>query len=100
MVADEGVEIASIGIDTWGVDFVFVGKDGALLRNPYCYRDPHTDHAMEDYFRLVPKEKVYEKTGIQFMQFNSLFQLAALKKAGCSALEAADKILFVPDALM
>ena len=100
VVADEGIEIASIGIDTWGVDFVFVGKDGALLRNPYCYRDPHTDHAMEDYFRLVPKEKVYEKTGIQFMQFNSLFQLAALKKAGCSALEAADKILFVPDALM
>ena len=90
VVAEEGIEIASIGIDTWGVDFVFIGKDGGLLRNPYCYRDPHTNHAMEDYFRLVPKEKVYEKTGIQFMQFNSLFQLAALRQAGCSALEAAD----------
>ena len=100
VVADEGIEIASIGIDTWGVDFVFIGKDGGVLRNPYCYRDPHTDNAMEEYFKLVPKEKVYEKTGIQFMQFNSLFQLSTLKKNNDSALEAADKILFVPDALM
>lgn len=100
VVADEGLEIASIGIDTWGVDFVMIGKDGGILRNPYCYRDPHTDGAMEEYFRRVPKEKVYEKTGIQFMQFNSLFQLATLKKNHDSALEAADKILFVPDALM
>lgn len=100
VVADEGIEIKSIGIDTWGVDFVMIGKDGGVLRNPYCYRDPHTDNAMEEYFKLVPKEKVYEKTGIQFMQFNSLFQLATLKKNNDSALEAAEKILFVPDALM
>lgn len=100
VVADEKIDIASIGIDTWGVDFVCIGKDGGVLRNPYCYRDPHTDGAMEEYFKLVSKERVYEKTGIQFMQFNSLFQLFALKKQGCSALEAADKILFVPDALM
>ncbi len=99
VVADEGLEIKSIGIDTWGVDFVFVGSDGGVLRNPYCYRDPHTDNAMEEYFKLVPKEKVYEKTGIQFMQFNSLFQLATLAKNHDSALMAADKILFVPDAL-
>ena len=99
VVATEGIEIASIGIDTWGVDFVMIGKDGGVLRNPYCYRDPHTDGAMEEFFKLVPKEKVYEKTGIQFMQFNSLFQLATLKRNHDSALEAADKILFVPDAL-
>ncbi|MBQ0023556.1 MAG: rhamnulokinase [Prevotellaceae bacterium] len=99
VVADEGLEIKSIGIDTWGVDFVFIGSDGGVLRNPYCYRDPHTDNAMEEYFKLVPKEKVYEKTGIQFMQFNSLFQLATLAKNHDSALMAADKILFVPDAL-
>ena len=97
---DEGIEIASIGIDTWGVDFVCIGKDGGILRNPYCYRDPHTEGAMEEYFKLIPKEKVYEKTGIQFMNFNSLFQLATLHKNNDSALEAADKILFVPDALM
>ena len=99
VVAAEGVEIASVGIDTWGVDFVFIGKDGGVLRNPYCYRDPHTDGAMEEYFKLVPKERVYEKTGIQFMQFNSLFQLATLRRNDDSALEAAEKILFVPDAL-
>ena len=100
VVGDEGVDIASIGIDTWGVDFVMIGKDGGVLRNPYCYRDPHTNGAMEEYFKLVPKEKVYEKTGIQFMQFNSLFQLATLRKNHDSALEVADKILFMPDALM
>lgn len=100
VVAAEHIEIASIGIDTWGVDVVFVGKDGGLLRNPYCYRDPHTDGSMEEYFKLVPKEKVYEKTGIQFMQFNTLFQLSAMRRHGDSALDAAEKILFVPDAMI
>ena len=97
--SDEGIELTSIGIDTWGVDFVCVGEDGALLRNPYCYRDTHTVGAMEDYFRLIPKEKVYEKTGIQFMNFNSLFQLSTLRRNNDSALNAASKILFMPDAL-
>ncbi len=99
VVSEEKIKIDSIGIDTWGVDFVFIGSDGGILRNPYCYRDPHTDHAMEDYFNLIPKEMVYDKTGIQFMQFNSLFQLCALRKNRDSALAAANKILFVPDAL-
>ena len=100
VVANEGIEVASIGIDTWGCDFVIVGKDGGILRNPYCYRDPHTEGAMEEYFKLVPKEVVYQKTGIQFMNFNSLFQLATLRRNHDSALEGADKILFIPDALM
>lgn len=100
IVASEGIEIQSIGIDTWGVDFVCVGRDGGILRNPYCYRDPHTNGAMEEYFRHISKEKVYEKTGIQFMPFNSLFQLFTMHQHGDSALEAADKILFIPDALM
>ena len=99
-VADEGIQLTSIGIDTWGVDFVCVGKDGGLLRNPYCYRDSHTDGAMEEFFKRIPRERVYEKTGIQFMQFNSLFQLSAMRSHNDSALEAADKILFIPDALM
>ena len=100
LVAREGIQLTSIGIDTWGVDFVCIGKDGGLLRNPYCYRDPHTEGAMEEYFKLIPKERVYEKTGIQFMPFNSLFQLATMRRNSDSALEAADKILFIPDALM
>jgi len=99
-VANKGIKLTSIGIDTWGVDFVCVGKDGNLLRNPYCYRDPHTEGAMEEYFKRIPKERVYEKTGIQFMNFNSLFQLSAMRNHNDSALEAANKILFIPDALI
>ncbi len=98
-IAQEGIAIESIGIDTWGVDFVMVGKDGAFLRNPYCYRDPHTVGAPEEYFTHIPRERVYELTGIQVMNFNSLFQLSTLHRNHCSALEAADKILFIPDAL-
>lgn len=100
IVAKRNVEITSIGIDTWGVDFVCVGDDGALLRNPFSYRDPHTFGAMEEYFeKKVSKEKVYGATGIQFMNFNSLFQLYAMKRDGNSALKNAEKILFMPDAL-
>ena len=100
LVAQRNIPIQSIGIDTWGCDFVYVGKDGAILRNPMAYRDPHTFGMMEKYFNeKVSKEKVYEKTGIQFMNFNSLFQIYAMRKAGNVALENADKVLFIPDAL-
>lgn len=95
----EGVEIISIGIDTWGVDFVCVGRDGAFLRQPYAYRDPHTEGAPEALFARVPRSKVYEWTGIQVMNFNSLFQLDTLRRHQDSALEAADRLLFIPDAL-
>jgi rhamnulokinase len=98
--AHRQLPICSIGIDTWGVDFVCVGKDGALLRNPLSYRDPHTFGMLDDYFNnAVDKQTVYDITGIQFMNFNSLFQLYTMKKNGDSALQGADKILFVPDAL-
>lgn len=100
LAAQRQIPIRSIGIDTWGVDFVCIGKDGAPLRNPIAYRDPYTAGMMEDYFRnAIDKKTVYGITGIQFMNFNSLFQLYAMKKHGDSALEHADKILFVPDAL-
>lgn len=97
--AAENIPIRSIGIDTWGVDFVLIGKDGEPLRNPYSYRDPHTAGAPEEYFTRVPRERVYGLTGIQIMNFNSLFQLSALHRSHNSALAAADKILFTPDAL-
>lgn len=100
LAAERHIAIQSIGIDTWGCDFVFVGDDGAILRNPMAYRDPHTDGVMEQYFaEAVGKQQVYDKTGIQFMNFNSLFQLYAMRKAGNSALAAASKVLFIPDAL-
>lgn len=99
LVAQSGESVASIGIDTWGVDFVCVGKDGKLLRQPYAYRDPQTIGAPEAFFTRVSRSAVYEKTGIQVMNFNSIFQLDALRRNHDSALEAADKILFMPDAL-
>ena len=99
VAARKDVEISSIGIDTWGVDFVLLGKDGNILRYPYSYRDSHTAGAPEKYFSRMPREKVYEKTGIQVMNFNSLFQFDTLSRAVDSAWEVADKILFMPDAL-
>ncbi|MDR2037227.1 MAG: rhamnulokinase [Bacteroidales bacterium] len=89
----------SIGIDTWGVDFGFLAEDGSLLGEPYAYRDLHTNGMMEEYFKLVSREKVYELTGIQLMQINSLFQLFALKKNHSSILAAAKDLLFLPDLL-
>ena len=99
-VARRKIAITSIGIDTWGVDFVFVAEDGALLRNPMAYRDPHTFGRMEEYLeKVVSRKEVYDITGIQLMNFNSLFQLYAMRQDGNSALKQAKKILFVPDAL-
>ena len=89
----------SIGIDTWGVDFGLLAKDGSLLGEPYAYRDPHTNGILDEYFKIVPREKVYDLTGIQFMQFNSLFQLFAMKRNGSSLLESAQDLLFLPDLL-
>ena len=95
-----GIVPDSIGIDTWGCDFAFFGKDGQLLGMPYCYRDSHTEGAQQKFFERMPAEQVYDRTGIQFMDFNSLFQLDTIRRNGGSALEAADKILFIPDALI
>ena len=99
-VARRGLDITSIGIDTWGVDFVFIGSDGAILRNPRAYRDPITFEAMDDYLNnVVSRKDVYNITGIQFMNFNSIFQLHAMRRENNSAFINAEKILFIPDAL-
>ena len=97
--AAQKVKIDAIGIDTWGVDFVYVGKDGSFLGCPRAYRDPYTDGMPEEFFKLVSRKEVYDITGIQIMNFNSLYQLFAAKRENGSAIEAADKILFMPDAL-
>ena len=98
--AERQLTINSIGIDTWGVDFVCIGSDGAILRNPRAYRDPITFDAMDDYLKhVITKREVYEVTGIQFLNFNSIFQLYAMRREGNSALKYAQKILFLPDAL-
>lgn len=93
------VAINSIGIDTWGVDFVYLAKDGTILGLPRSYRDPYTEKTPEKYFKLISKEEVYKLTGIQIMNFNTLFQLFAAKREKSSALHATKEILFLPDAL-
>ena len=99
-VAQRGLGITSIGIDTWGVDFVMIGDDGAILRNPRAYRDPITFDAMDDYLKhIISRKEVYDITGIQLMNFNSIFQLYAMRCEGNTALKHAQKILFMPDAL-
>lgn len=98
--ADEKMNIVSIGIDTWGCDFAFIAPDGAVLRNPLSYRDPHTTGMMDKYFaEKMSRKDVFDIAGIQFMNFNSLFQLYTMGKNGDTALRNADKILFMPDAL-
>jgi rhamnulokinase len=95
----QNIHLDAIGIDTWGVDFVYLGEDGSLLSQPRSYRDPYTNGKPEEYFKLISKKTVYAWTGIQIMNFNSLYQLYAAKCENYSPLEAAKDILFMPDAL-
>ncbi len=88
---------ASIGVDTWGVDFALFDRDGGLLANPVHYRDSRTDGMMEWVFERVPRREVFERTGIQFMQLNSLYQLASLVRANSPLLEAAKLYLTIAD---
>ncbi len=97
--AKEKVNIEAIGIDTWGVDFVYIGEDGSILGLPRAYRDPYTDGAPEKFFKIVSRKDVYDLTGIQIMNFNSLYQLFSAKQENSSALNAAKSMLFMPDAL-
>jgi len=99
IASQQGIHINAMGIDTWGVDFAYLAKDGSLLNLPRSYRDPYTNGVPEEYFSRISKREVYELTGIQIMNLNSLFQLYAAKKESFSALEYADSILFMPDAL-
>ena len=73
--ASKKATLTSVGVDTWGVDFALLDKNGQLLSTPYHYRDERTDGMMEEAFKRIPREKMYEITGIQFMQLNTLFQL-------------------------
>lgn len=87
----------AIGIDTWGVDFGLIGTDGTLLSNPLNYRDDFFAGMMDEAFSKVDKQEVYDKTGIQFMRFNTIFQLVALATKKPDLLSRTDKILLMPD---
>lgn len=97
--AREGIKPISIGIDTWGVDIIPIGADGSILGMPRAYRDPYTNGAPEKFFEILPRDEVYEKTGIQIMNFNTLFQIFAAVKEGYSPIINAKRLLFMPDAL-
>ena len=97
--ARQQIQLDSIGIDTWGVDFGCIGLDGVLLGLPRAYRDPYTEGAPEKYFAKIPREEVYRLTGIQIMNINSLFQLFSMLEEGFSPLKGAQEILFMPDLL-
>ncbi|RPI63496.1 MAG: rhamnulokinase [Planctomycetaceae bacterium] len=87
----------SVGVDSWGVDFVLLGEDGQPTGLPFAYRDGRTDGIMEKFFQIVPAAQVYAATGIQFMQFNTLFQLFAMAQAKSPQLSAARSLLMIPD---
>ena len=95
----KGIKLDSIGIDTWGVDFGCIRADGSLLGLPRCYRDPYTSGVPEKVFARIPREELYARTGIQIMEFNTLFQLYAQTENGDAALQNASAILFMPDLL-
>ncbi|MDP7634335.1 MAG: rhamnulokinase, partial [Candidatus Latescibacteria bacterium] len=92
-------QLASVGIDTWGVDFVLLAADGTLLDNPRHYRDARTDGMLETAFQIMPREQIFSHTGIQFMKLNSLYQLLALRLADAPQLAAAQQLLMIPDLL-
>ena len=95
----QGYNITSLGIDTWGVDFVCFGSDGKPLRMPSSYRDTSTFGAPDRFYAKISKKELYHKTGIQIMNFNSLFQLDTQLNDKSSIYSVIDKILFMPDAL-
>ncbi len=98
-VTEYKIQPTSIGIDTWGVDYSLVTSEGQLIGLPFAYRDHRTDSAMEEFFKRMPKDEAYFLSGIQFMQFNTLFQLFASVKENFSRLKIASSLLFTPDTL-
>jgi rhamnulokinase len=89
--------LRGVGIDTWGVDFALLDHSGTLLSNPFHYRDTRTNGIFESAFQCMPKEKIFQHTGIQFMQINSLYQLYSMVLDNSSVLEAAGNFLTIPD---
>jgi len=90
-------KICGIGIDSWGVDFGLIDSDGKLIENPYHYRDSRTDAMCEKAFELMDKREIYENTGLQFLQFNTVYQLLAMRLSNSAALAKAKSLIFMAD---
>src|SRR5687767_3153408 len=89
-----GKSIVSVGVDTWGVDYVLLSKSGELLGLPFHYRDGRTRGMMAKALEIVPRAEIFSATGAQFMEINSLYQLVAHQQTSPEVLEAADRFLF------
>ncbi len=96
----EGYKPTTFGIDTWGVDFGLLDANGELLGNPYHYRNPQHEGLVEEVCALIGKEQLYAQSGLQFMPFNTIYQLYAMVKAGSPKLRAAETLLLTPDLLV
>ncbi|MCG6155016.1 rhamnulokinase [Rubinisphaera margarita] len=92
-----GDSIVSVGVDTWGVDYVLLSKTGELLGLPYNYRDPRNEGMVQQAFSRVPQEEIFANSGLQFMEINTLYQLLATQRDHAEMLGLADKILMMPD---
>ncbi|MFW6097995.1 MAG: rhamnulokinase [Chloroflexota bacterium] len=98
VAAEHGTGFAGLGVDTWGVDYALLDRDGALIGNPYCYRDSRTEGMMEAVAQRVPRQSVFERTGgIQFLTFNTLYQLYAMVQQASPQLDIAETFLMMPD---
>ncbi len=92
-----GQSIVSVGVDTWGVDYVLLSKTGEILGQPYHYRDARTSGMLDHAFSRVPRSEIFAQTGLQFMEINSLYQLLAMQQTNAPLLALADKFLMMPD---
>lgn len=98
-ISEFNIQPDSIGIDTWGVDYSLINKEGQIIGLPFAYRDHRTDNSMEQFFKILSRKKTYQLSGIQFMQFNTLFQLFSSVLDSFSGLQIAESLLFTPDTL-
>ncbi len=90
-------QVRSVGVDTWGVDFGLIGRGDELLASPYHYRDRRTAGIFDKAFAIVAREEIFKHTGLQFMEFNTLYQLLAMKLAKSPLLDVAERLLMIPD---
>lgn len=97
IAAEGNKDLQGVGVDTWGVDFGFLSSDGSILGNPVAYRDSRTNGMMDWVFGKICKEELYQETGIQFLQLNTIFQIASLLKSESPVLSAASDLLMMPD---
>jgi len=90
-------DVTSVGIDTWGVDYALLGRDDELLGNPYNYRDARTRGMLARALQKVPREEIFAETGLQFMEINTLYQLLSMQATNPQLLDAAERLLMIPD---